>query len=265
MRQNSSNNPIFQLILLLVATVMIVLGIIVFIPFVKKKSNTQVTAQGRTYVSQLEQKDISTVDAELRKRTMMTNTDGMGLWEKLNYYDTYIMGDSRCEVFLWCGLQTEHVFAEKSTTIKYIAERIDDIRGSQPGNLVLSFGMNDLGMYVYDPDNYWETALDYVEAFDGYIQMIKEASPDTRIYINSIIPVQPQAIEMQYRWALVDEWNAALEKYCSGTDVTYIDTAFIAYDYADLFDDDGIHFYADSAIRSWGEAILDAVEQNMYQ
>ena len=155
------------------------------------------------------------------------------------------------------------MFADKSTTIKYIGEHIEEIQNAKPKNLVLSFGMNDMGMYAYDPDNYWETGDDYVVAYNSYIEMIREVSPDTNIYINSIIPVLDVALESQPRWAAVDEWNAALEAYCAENDVGYIDTTFITYEYGDLFDDDGVHFYAQSALDAWGDAILEAVEERM--
>ena len=247
----------------LVEAALIILGVIVFIPGGRKNSHSEAVQQGISYVQSQEQRDVSHIDEAQRKQDLSAETEGMSLWEKLNYYDTYIMGDSRTEPFLWSGLKPEHVFADKSTTIKYIGEHIDDIASTQPGNLVLSFGMNDMGMYAYDPDNYWETGDDYVVEYDEYIDQIREVSPDTNIFINSIIPVLDVALESQPRWAAVDEWNAALEEYCAANDVGYIDTTFITYDYGDLFDDDGVHFYSQTALDAWGEAILDAIEDEM--
>ena len=265
MKNRNSVNPIFSIIIMLASVILIVLGIIVFIPFFGKTSSTETVQQGVQFLQEQEHKDITGIDSELRKQTAREDTEGMDLWEKLNFYDTYIMGDSRCEPFFWSGLQMEHVWAEKSATIKYIGEHIEEIAAARPGNLVLSFGMNDMGMYVYDPENYWETEADYVEAYDYYVNLIREASPDTNIYINSIIPVLDVALDSQPRWAYVDVWNAALQEYCSENDVGYIDTTFITYMYGDLFDDDGVHFYSQTVLDSWGEAILEEVENRVYR
>ncbi|MBQ9031002.1 MAG: SGNH/GDSL hydrolase family protein [Parasporobacterium sp.] len=264
MRQRNSGNPFFTILIMLASVVMIVVGIIVFIPFSQRTGSTQQTAQGIASVRDMEARDISAVDSELRKQMASEETQDMDLWEKLNFYDTYIFGDSRCEPFFWSGLQVEHVFAEKSATVKYVGEHIDEIAAARPGNLVLSFGMNDMGMYAYDPANYWETGDDYVVAVDEYIRMIHEVSPDTNVYVNSIIPVLDFALDSQPRWAAVDEWNAALKAYCDESGNGYIDTTFIAYDYADLFDDDGVHFYSQTILDEWGEAILKAVEAKLY-
>lgn len=250
-------------LVLLAQIVLIILGVIVFFPSGRKKSDPAVVQQGISYVQSQEQRDVSGIDTAMKKQDLSEETAGMDLWEKLNYYDTYIMGDSRTEPFLWSGLQTEHVFADKSTTIKYIGEHMEDIANAKPGNLVLSFGMNDMGMYAYDPDNYWETGDDYVIEYGEYIDQIREVSPNTNIYINSIIPVLDVALESQPRWAAVDEWNAALEEYCRNNDVGYIDTTYITEEYGDLFDDDGVHFYSQTVLDSWGESILEAVEKKM--
>ena len=264
MNRQTSVNPILYIIIMLAMVAMIIGGIVVLFPYIGKSENKKVTETGRQYLQELEARDVSAIDAELRRQATSEVTAGMDVWEKLNYYDTYIFGDSRCETFLWCGLKTEHVFAEKSATIKYIEDYIDTIASAKPGNIVLSYGMNDMGMYVYDPEHYWEDGDDYVEAYDMYINMIREVSPDSNIFINSIIPVQESALELQPRWEAVDEWNAAIKKYCEANDVGYIDANFIAYDYGDYFDDDGVHFYNQMILDDWGETILKAVEKKVY-
>lgn len=233
---------------------------ILLLPSGTKSSDTAALATGISYIEGLESRDVSSVDRELRLRVTMDALEGMDTWEKLDYYDTYIMGDSRVEPFLWY-LKPEHVFADKSTTIKYIEERIDDIASAKPGNLVLSFGMNDIGMYEFEPEDYWETAEDYVEAYPYYIDLIREASPETNIYINSIIPALEAGIERQPRWILIPEWNEALRKFCESYGVGYIDTTYITDVYGEYFDDDGVHFYVQDAVTDWGESILSAIQE----
>ena len=249
---------------LISALLVIFAAVALLLPSGRPREDEAALATGKTYMKALEGRDASAVDRDIRMRVSMEALEGMDLWEKLNYFDTYIMGDSRTGLFIWSGITPEHVWAETSTTIKFIEENIDLIRESRPGNLVLSFGMNDLGMYEFDPDNYWETAQDYVEAYRYYIDMIREASPETNIYINCIIPALDAGIERQPRWALVPEWNEALRQFCESYDVGYIDVAFIADEYGDYFEDDGVHFYLQAALDDWAQAILDAIEEKEF-
>ena len=246
------------------AALVIIGAVVLLLPSNPPRSSEAAVSAGVSYIKEQEARDISGVDRGLRMRVSMEALEGMNVWEKLDYFDTYIMGDSRTAVFIWSGMNPDHVWAENSTTIKWIEEKADLIENAKPGNLVLSFGMNDLGMYEFDPDNYWETAEDYVEAYKYYIDLIREVSPQTNIYINSIIPALEAGIERQPRWALAPEWNAALKEFCDGYDVGFIDVDYIADEYGDYFEDDGAHFYLQAALDDWGESILEAIEQKEF-
>ena len=249
----------------IVCAVLIIIGaVVLLLPSGVPRSSQTALSEGVSYLKAQENRDISGVDRELRMRVSMEALEGMDTWEKLDYFDTYIMGDSRTGIFIWSGINPDHVWAETSTTIKWIGEKIDLIADAKPGNLVLSFGMNDMGMYDYDPENYWDTAQDYVEEYKDYIAMIREVSPQTNIYINSIIPALEAGIERQPRWAMAPEWNAALKEFCDEYDIGYIDADYIAEEYGDYFEDDGVHFYLQAALDSWGETILEAVEEKEF-
>jgi len=248
----------------IISLLLVIAGVIVFIPSIKPKSNPSALEQGRAYIKSEESRDVSGIDKTLRMRVSEEALEGMDIWEKLDYFDTYIMGDSRVGLFIWSGMNPDHVWAEASTTIKYIEENIDLIAAAKPENLVLSFGMNDLGMYEFNPDDYWETAQDYVEAYKYYIDMIRSVSPETNIYINCIIPALEAGIERQPRWALAPEWNEALKEFCAQNDVSFIDVSYIADVYADYFEDDGVHFYWQAALDDWGESIVEAIEEKEF-
>ena len=229
--------------------------------------------QGIGYIISQEGKDVSEIEkAILEQKLVPVSEDveaedyyerfeGMGIWEKLNSFNTYVAGDSRVETLLYSGLTDGHVKAEKSTTIKVLEEWAEEIGSWNAGVLVLSFGLNDMGMYAFDPDNYWETGEDYVEAYKYYIDLIREYSPDTKIMITSIMPVQDFAIETQERWAAVPQWNAAIKEFCASYGLGYVDADFITTDYADSFIDDGVHFYGQEVNDAWGEAIFEAIKE----
>ena len=84
MKNRNSVNPIFSIIIMLASVILIVLGIIVFIPFFGKTSSTETVQQGVQFLQEQEHKDITGIDSELRKQTAREDTEGMDLWEKLN-------------------------------------------------------------------------------------------------------------------------------------------------------------------------------------
>ena len=264
MNRRNSSNPISMILITLAMIALIVAGVIVFIPFASGSGKHAGTVeQGISYLKAQEARDVAALDVQVKERRDPAETEGMTPWEIMDYYDTYIIGDSRVEVLYWAGIQMEHVFVEKNSTIRYLDERMDDIAAAHPANLVMSFGINDLGMYSYDRENYWETANEYIEELDLYIRTIRERSPGTNLYINSIIPVQDYILEVQPRWELIGEWNEALKAYCAENDIVYIDADFIADEFGEFFDDDGVHFYEQAAIDAWGETIADAIIARM--
>ncbi|MBQ9032894.1 MAG: SGNH/GDSL hydrolase family protein [Parasporobacterium sp.] len=248
-----------------ICTVLVAAGAVVFLlPSGKPQSSREAVQDGVAYIKELETKDITEVDQELKLRVSMEALEGMDVWEKLDYFDTYIMGDSRTAIFNWSGINPDHIWAEASTTIKWIEEKKDLIENAKPKNLVLSFGMNDIGMYDTDPEHYWETAEDYVEAYRYYVDLIREVSPETHIYINSIVPALPAGIERQPRWAIAPEWNAALNEFCSAYGIGFIDVDYLADRYAEYYEADGVHLYYMDALNDWGESILEAVENKEF-
>ena len=91
------------------------------------------------------------------------------------------------------------------------------VEAVKPGKLFLLAGLNDKIGEVP------EKGMAYVEAM---VALVREASPDTRIHVLSLLPVTAHAeVErpnLQQKW---DAYNAMLEQKCQGLDVVYVDVA----------------------------------------
>ena len=118
----------------------------------------------------------------------------------------------------------------------------------QPRRIILSFGLNGLVSHAKDPDRFLRT---YRFVLDG----IKERSPETKIYVQSIYPVGENDV-FSDDTATVNRYirtlNAALLSACRAWgDVAYLDTASLLCDdsgtLASIFDTgDGIHLTNDA-------------------
>ncbi len=98
-----------------------------------------------------------------------------------------------------------------------------------PSKVFILIGTNDL---KYEDDDEQEVA----DNIEKIVEQIKENRPNTKIYLQSIYPVNREiknhAAEERYNEE-IEEVNSRLKDYCKKNDVTYIDM------YSVLQDDDG--------------------------
>ncbi|HXC04713.1 MAG TPA: GDSL-type esterase/lipase family protein [Bacteroidia bacterium] len=96
--------------------------------------------------------------------------------------------------------------------------RIDEVISLQPSRLFMEIGINDLVEHV--------PVKDVIRNYKATIERVKEKSPSTRIYIQSILPVR-----MEDSWLtstadvneVVLEANEALKKLATEEQATYVD------------------------------------------
>lgn len=256
-----TGKDLWAYIIRMFVTAIVVAGVIILIPSGRKVSRAE-DNEAVAFIKTEETRDAFVIEDEIRRQKVVEGLGEMGTYEKLNYLGTYIMGDSRCVGFHYTDFDSNHIIAEASTTIKYIEEKIEDIKKAQPANLVLSFGMNDLGMYEFDPENYWETGEEYAQAYKEYVEMIKEASPNTKVYINLILPATQAGIDRQPLWANVDEWNETLKEMCEKNDIPYVDMSEFCYANPQYYEYDGVHMWGD-IYDVWAGEMEKVIEENL--
>ena len=177
---------------------------------------------------------------------------------KSNKYDVVFFGNSITERGPWDeligvkykvgnrGIGGDNTFGMK--------DRIDDVVSMKPKKIFLMMGINDVGRGI-DPSL---TLKNYEEI----ITIIKTKSPSTKIYVQSVLPMNEALLKYDYLKgkehkvrALGDQVKALADKY----KLTYVDVkSVLADDYVlkEAFTSDGIHLNTDAYI-AWVKYLKD--------
>lgn len=99
----------------------------------------------------------------------------------------------------------------------------------------MCFGANDLETYKKDSSRF---AKEYTEQ----IKKLQKALPDTRIFVNSIFPIEASAIKEHPSLAYYSEYNKKLQEMCPTLNCTYIDSTILVEQNPNYFEPDGEHF-----------------------
>lgn len=175
------------------------------------------------------------------------------VWAKLQEYNVVISGDSRGAEFSAFDFYPFSLnLSNYSRTIYNIPETYDGIASIMPRNLVLCFGVNDLGLYSeYGVEQYTSDLL-------GFVDTIRQLSPATKVYVNSIPPSLPSEYSRAPSWALAYPWNEYIENVCKENGIYYINITDICDAHPELYRGDGVHFKPDF-YPLWARAILKEV------
>ena len=102
----------------------------------------------------------------------------------------------------------------------------------RPAYLVLSFGLNGITGFVRDKEG-------YLDSYRTLIERIRQASPDTRIIVQSVYPVAPAECQTDWKFSVppeainsyVQTLNGWLPELCAGLpEVRFADTASVLRD-----------------------------------
>ncbi|MEP2667747.1 MAG: GH92 family glycosyl hydrolase [Cyclobacteriaceae bacterium] len=137
-----------------------------------------------------------------------------------------------------------------------VLERLGEVTSSQPKKVFLMIGTNDLA--------YGKSVEHVVANHKKIIERIRKDSPATKIYIESVLPVD-DAIHYTRPNASILEINKQLEAYCEETGITYIDLVPTFADengkLSKQFSIDGLHVNGKGYLK-WVEVIKKFVDDN---
>lgn len=244
-------------ILIEVAAVAVIIGIVIFMVFSDRKSPTADLKKGVSYIQSLEKKDTDSIEKEIKEikkaeRKAALENGEIDVWQQFD--DAAIFGDSRAVGFKFYEFISEdRVFANSGDTIKAIPKQLEQLKVLNPSFIFICFGINDMGSF--------NTVDDYIKELDDIQDQIHENLPDTRIFINSIIPVIDPAFKKFAKWKDIPDWNAAIEEHCEKNNIPYIDITDTVEEHSDLYENDGIHmrkpFY-----NLWAIDMMTEVNEN---
>ena len=83
----------------------------------------------------------------------------------------------------------------------------------------------------------------YDVVYEEQIKKLLTVDPGAHVYVNSIIPATPAALQKSPRWDKVDAFNAKIKAMCDRNGWTYIDNDALAQGgQANIYQEDGVHF-----------------------
>lgn len=214
-------------------------------------SNNDQGDKGREYLLQLEQMDLGMVEAKIAEHHKKVDSEAIESGDseviessdfRSMYSDTVFMGDSITESLSFNQIVDEYnVIAYMGDTVRKAMDHIPTLEGIQPQNLVLLYGMNDV--ILFEETAEWNSIERFKDDYKALIQEIKNRLPNTKIYVQSPLPVTYKATETNPR--LTNEnltrFREAVMQICGETGVTYVDISHLAGEDSGFHEVDGIH------------------------
>ncbi|MBQ6381482.1 MAG: hypothetical protein IJJ41_07820 [Clostridia bacterium] len=235
---------IYKIIPFILIVAIGILSIRLFVVFVPQKAEKADTAEGVKYLHNLEAVGGNKADdivrkarekyegAERRKKIAQAIKEGNFEYAMK---DVLIVGDSIMKAMYEYGIVDEsQILAEIGAGTAFLEDNIEDIVAANPKVLVLHFGENQLSTEEYAPE--------YAKQYGELIQTLKKKLPNTKIYVDSIFPVEEKAYSAEPYTKNIAVYNQELEKMAKDIGVHYIDydEMFASFD-KNYFDADGIH------------------------
>lgn len=231
------------------AVLVSVLCVIVVVGFAMgytSQRKNRILAEGLTYLKTQETRETQELEKTLqrkqRERMLAAVQSGQSSIFSL-YRNALIFGDSRVYGFGSYGfVPFEQVLAEAGATINNIPDNLEIVKKTQPEKIYFSYGVNDMGLQIGSDRG----ENGYAQVYEEMIDQVLEASPNSQIIINSILPATPARLADAPRWKDVDQYNAQIEEMCKKRGWTYIDNSELADGgNADIYQADGVHLLPD--------------------
>lgn len=180
-------------------------------------------------------------------------------------YNIVFLGDSITDYGDWSEWLGKEKIINRGISgdrVEWLLSRMDPIIEGQPSKLFLMIGTNDLAAGA--------TPEAVVENICKVIDRILSESPRTKLYVESLFPVNGEAFKD--KMAKKNHWskgaeiiavNKALESECAKRGVTYIDIYSSLVDENGMLDErytnDGLHLMADG-YKVWVELLRPYVK-----
>lgn len=207
------------------------------------------TSEGLTIIEKAETADVTTIETKiqaLEEKEASEAEDARSLKEI--FATAVVMGDSIAEGFTeYDVLNASSVVAQMGVELDGLKEQIAKAKELNPQVVFLSYGLNDI--VTTDGD----TEL-FVEKYKAVIESFRKELPDTKIFVNSIFPVQQKVTAEVPEYEDVDAYNKALRELCDKLQIAFVDNTQLVED--KYYEDDGIHFKSDF-YPVWAERMVE--------
>ncbi len=148
-----------------------------------------------------------------------------------------VIGDCTAEgLIAYTELYDTNVIWSRGRPVLYINEDLDKAIEYKPNILFLSYGSNDLQLWNGNVDG-------FIDSYKDCIKLIRQVLPNTKIFINSILPVSDKSIKSDPSFAYEPLFNKKLKQLCTKENITYINNNKLLTQSPDgvIYETDGIH------------------------
>lgn len=150
------------------------------------------------------------------------------------FRNVYFAGDS-----LIAGLESydilnkKKIYAQVSASLYHLEENLPKITSKNPKVLILHYGINMIATEkVY--------LNSFIAMYTRLIKDIQEKSPETRIIVSLIFPVD-RSVAKAERFGKINSYNKALKKMCNSLSIEYLDSSSVLKAHPECYGSDGIH------------------------
>lgn len=218
----------------------VVLAAIIITELVGSLTGRVDTTEGIQILQQAESADVTAIETKIQKleeRESEQHEDGDSRSIKEKFASAVVMGDSITEGFAeYDILNASSVVAKIGVKLRDMEDQTEKLKEINPQVVFLSYGAND----IVDTGGDSEV---FIEEYKAVIKQIQSDLPNTKIFVNSIFPVQSQEVEKEPAYENLDAYNEALRELCDKQKIAYVDnTELIADKY---YEQDGIHLKPD--------------------
>ena len=166
-----------------------------------------------------------------------------------------VAGDSMAEgLTAYEVLDDENVVWYRGRRIDNMNKDMDKIVSYQPNYLFLTYGSNDLELWVGNVSS-------FINSYRNTLSYIKNTLPNTKIIINSILPVSEEALSKNNAYSYQELFNNELKKLAEEENISFLENSSFLYERENPFSTDGVHpkgFY----YSLWAKNMASYLEKN---
>ncbi len=151
------------------------------------------------------------------------------------FSDAAIVGDSVAEAirgFDW--INDANLQSEVGISLYSAEDVIAGTEALQPSTIFLTFSANCIKSY----DEYVDS---FISDYTTIIQRLQASVPQAEIYVQGIIPCDPNFLEEYSYYAYMDDYNTAISQMCDDLGCHYFNSNFILEAHPEIYADDGLH------------------------
>ncbi|WP_027632229.1 GDSL-type esterase/lipase family protein [Clostridium hydrogeniformans] len=212
--------------------------------YFKRKLDLNLIEKGCLELKNLDNKNIEEIEGKIllsrskkEESSIPENKErNINMDNKEYFSKDLFMGDSITEAMPYYKvLNDSSVIAKKGETTVKAHEYIDKVVSKNPERIFLMYGMNDLTLF--------SSSDDFIKEYSNLIEKIQKNLPKTKIYVQSILPVEEKAVSKNKDLSRdrVYEFNNAINKMAKELKVNYINLTSTIENKDNFYEPDGIH------------------------